>query len=205
MDQESQAVDKIEFDNSALAALIKKVGEGDPNAFAALYDSTSSLIFGLILRILTERTAAEEVLLDAYTQVWKESAYYDPENFMPLEWIITIARTRAIMRLDANKEGKKRSLPEAGESDPTTTVAPAMQNYARTAIESLTPSQKELLDWAFYTGLACSEISTQSGKPQGAVKIHTRIGMGKLYDLFRPLYERETGSENAKGGQDIES
>ena len=205
MDQESQAVEKIEFDNAALAALIRKTGEGDPTAFAALYDSTSSLIFGIVLRILSESTAAEEVLLDVYTRVWKESATYDPQRFMPLEWIITIARNQAVLTLDSSKEGKKRILTEAGEKNPTATVAPSMQNLACSCMDSLTSSQREMLEWAFYTGLSCGEIAVQSGKPLGAVKIHTRIGMSKLYDLFRPLYERDTELETAKGGQDIES
>jgi RNA polymerase sigma-70 factor, ECF subfamily len=205
LDQENQAVDRIEFDDAAMAALIQRVGEGDPDAFKALYDSTSGLIFGLVLRILTERNIAEEVLLDVYTHIWKESASYNPESFMPLEWIVTIARTRAVARLDWSKESKKRMAPPAGEINPATTISPAMQNMARSAIESLTSSQREMLDWTFYTGLSSSEIAAQSGKPMGAVKIHTRLGMSKLYDLFRPLYERATGSETAEGGQDLEA
>jgi RNA polymerase sigma-70 factor (ECF subfamily) len=205
LDQENQVVDNIGFDNTALSALIKKIGEGDATAFASLYDGTSSLIFGIMVRILTERTIAEEVLLDVYTRVWKESPSYDPESFMPLEWIITMARTCAIARLDATREGRKRALSSAGDPDPKTTVAPAMQNHARSSLDSLTAPQKEFLDWAFYAGLSCSEIAARSGKPTGAVKTHTRIAMSKLYELFRPLYERETGSETATGGQDIES
>lgn len=200
MDQESQTVPKIEYDNAALSALIKKTGEGNPGAFADLYDSTGNLVFGLVLRILADQTVAEEVLVDVYTHIRQESASYDPENFMPLEWIITIARTRAVMKLDSGKEGRKRILPEAGETDPKITVAPALQEYARSSIESLTPSQKEILDWIFYTGLSCSEIAANSGKPLGAVKTYTRLGMSKLYDLFCPLYERGTGSEDANGG-----
>jgi RNA polymerase sigma-70 factor (ECF subfamily) len=205
LDQENQAVDTAKFDNAALSSLIKKSGEGDRAAFAALYDGTSSLVFGLLLRILTERTVAEEVLLDVYTRIWKESASHDPEDFMPLEWIISLARTCAISRLDETREGRKRTLPDPAEPDPEMTVAPAMQTHARSSLGSLTPPQKEFLDWAFYTGLSCNEIAARSGKPVGAVKIHTRIGMSKLYELFRPLYERETGPETANGGQDIES
>jgi len=205
LDQENQTVDKIGLDNASLSALIQKIGEGDSTAFTALYDGTSSLVFGLLLRIMPERTEAEEALLDVYTRIWKKSASYDPENFMPLEWIITVARTCAITRLDGTREGRKRTLPDAGEPDPKTTVSPAMQNHARSSLDSLTAQQKEFLDWAFYTGLSCSEIAVRTGKPTGAVKTHTRIGMSKLYDLFRPLYERETGSETATGGQDIES
>lgn len=205
MDQENQAIDRTDLDDADLAALIKKISGGDSAAFADFYDRTSSLIFGIVLRILGERAAAEEVLLDIYTRIWNESAEYDPEKFMPLEWLITIARTRAVIRLDWSNEGKKRSLSEAGEFNPAATVAPAMQNLARSSLESLTAPQKEVLDWVFYTGLSCSEIAARSGKPPGAVKIHTRIGMSKLYDLFRPLYERKKEQETAKEGQDIES
>lgn len=202
MDQENQAVEKIEFDNSTLAALIRKTGEGDPTAFTTLYDCTSSLIFGIVSRILPESATAEEVLLDAYTRIWKESSAYDPRDFMPLEWIVTLARNQAILKLDAVRETKKRTVSEAGETDPVITVAPPMQQFARSCMESLNASQKEFIDWAFYTGLSSSEIAVQSRKPLGAVKIHTRIGMSKLYDLFRPLYERETGPETANGGTD---
>ncbi len=170
-----------------------------------MYDGTSSLIFGLMLRILAQQSTAEEALLDVYARIWKEAPSYNPAGFMPLEWIITIARTCAIKRLDATREGRKRNLSDSGERDPKTTVAPAMQNHVRSSLDSLPSQQKEFLDWAFYTGLSCSEIGIRSGKPTGAVKTHTRIGMSKLYELFRPLYERETGSQTAKGGQHIDS
>ncbi|MEJ2246815.1 MAG: hypothetical protein P8Y80_12170, partial [Acidobacteriota bacterium] len=63
----------------------------------------------------------------------------------------------------------------------------------------LTPSQKEILDWIFYTGLSCNELAANRGKPLGAGKTYARLGMSKLYYLFRPLYERGTGSEDVKG------
>ena len=80
-----------------------------------------------------------------------------------------------------------------------------MQNHTRSILDTLTAPQKEFLDWAFYTGLSSSEIAVRCGKPAGEIKTHTRIAMSKLYELFRPLYERETGSEAATGGQDLES
>jgi RNA polymerase sigma-70 factor (ECF subfamily) len=202
LDKENRATEKIEFDNSALAALIRKTGQGDTAAFTALYDCTSSLIWGIVSRILPEGATAEEVLLDVYTRIWKESSTYDSRDFMPLEWIITLARNQAILRLDASKETKKRTMPETGETDPATTVAPSLQQFARSSMESLNAPQREFIDWAFYTGLSSSEIAAQSQKPLGAVKIHIRIGMSKLYDLFRPLYERDTEPETANGGTD---
>jgi RNA polymerase sigma-70 factor (ECF subfamily) len=53
------------------------VADGDQSALTTLYDSTSRLVFGLILRVVTDRSIAEEVLLDVYTQVWRQASSYD--------------------------------------------------------------------------------------------------------------------------------
>lgn len=202
MDQESRPLDSAEFDDKALAAMIERVSEGDIHALADIYDLTSRLIFGIILRFHPEKSISEEVLTDVYTQVWKQSADFDLEECLPLEWLVNIARDRSILALDASRETRKRTITEAQQTGAETTVAPMLQNLARTHMNSLPTSQREALEWAFYTGLSCSEISVRSGKPQGAVKTYTRIGMSKLYDLFRPLYKRNPAA--AEGRQNIE-
>jgi RNA polymerase sigma-70 factor (ECF subfamily) len=202
LDQESRLLDSVEFEDQALAALIGKVSEGDIHAFADIYDLTNRLLFGIVRRMHPEKTVSEEILLDVYTQVWKQSADYDPREFLPLEWLVNIARNRSIRALDASKETRKRSVTEADQTVVEATLAPSLQNLARSCLDSLPPSQREALEWAFYTGLSCSEIAIRSGKPQGAVRTYTRIGMSKLYDLFRPLYTRIPPS--AEGSQGIE-
>ena len=54
-----------------LMTLIQRAMVGDQSAFAALYEATSKVVFGLVLRIVAERATAEEVLLDVYTQAWR--------------------------------------------------------------------------------------------------------------------------------------
>jgi RNA polymerase sigma-70 factor (ECF subfamily) len=190
LDQESPSLDSVEFDDKALAELITKTSEGDIDAFADIYDRTSRLIFGIIVRMHPEKAVSEEILLDVYTQVWKQSADFDPRECLPLEWLLNITRNRSIRALDASKETLKRTFTRAEPAMSQPTAAPALQNLARTCLDSLPPSQREALEWAFYTGLSFSEISVRSGKPQGAVKTYARIGMSKLHDLFRPLYRR---------------
>jgi len=72
--------------------------------------------FGLVLRILNDRETAEEVLLDIYTQVWRQAASYDHQRGTPLAWLMTIARSRALDRLRSGcKTGsaKNRWMPSA--------------------------------------------------------------------------------------------
>ena len=80
-------------------------------------------MFGLVLRILGDRAAAEEVLLDVFTQVWRQAASYDPGRGSPLAWLMTIARTRAIDRVRSGRQAQKRSEPLEKAVDERSPVA----------------------------------------------------------------------------------
>ena len=191
MNKETPADNVISLSNEAIAALILKIRDGDASALADLYDKTGCLLFGLILKVVDNRALAEEALLDVYTQIWNQAASCDRAG-SPLEWMLSIARTRAVSGLNWHKkDGKKR---EFSPSDPDSkmTVAPEAQKLARTAMESLVPMQREILDYIYYSGLSCSEIALQTGKPLGAIKTHACLGLCKLSEMVRPLFENET-------------
>jgi RNA polymerase sigma-70 factor (ECF subfamily) len=177
------------------AALIKRVAEGDQFALTTLYDSTSRLVFGLILRVVTDRSNAEEVLLDVYTQVWRQASTYDTKRGAPLAWLMTIARTRGIDRLRSGKHEHqhKESLDAIGEVSATTaspeteTVSAERRQLVRSALETLSAEQREVIELAYYSGLSHSEIALRLGQPLGTVKTRTRLGMMKLRDMLRPM------------------
>jgi RNA polymerase sigma-70 factor, ECF subfamily len=179
------------------AALIRKVADGDQSALATLYDSTSRLVFGLIVRIVVDRTIAEEVLLDVYTQVWRQAAAYDTKRGAPLVWLMTIARTRGIDRLRSGRHEQqhKESLDAIGEiksndaSPETDTMTAERRQLVRSALESLSPEQREVIELAYYFGLSHSEIALKLGQPLGTVKTRTRLGMMKLRDMLSPTLE----------------
>ncbi|HUK90923.1 MAG TPA: sigma factor, partial [Blastocatellia bacterium] len=88
--------------------LIARVAQGDQLALATLYDKTSRLIFGLVLRIVSDSSTAEEVTLDVYSQVWKQAAAYNSARGTPMAWLLTIARSRAIDRFRSGKQEQQR-------------------------------------------------------------------------------------------------
>ncbi len=179
------------------ALLIKRVADGDQSALATLYDSTSRLVFGLILRVVSDRSTAEEVLLDVYTQVWRQAKTYDTGRGAPLAWLMTIARTRGIDRLRSGKHEhqNKESLESIREVTATTpspeadTVSSERRQLVRSALEALSSEQREVIELAYYSGLSHSEIALQLGQPLGTVKTRTRLGMMKLRDMLRPMLE----------------
>src|SRR5436309_5345456 len=79
-----------------LEKLVGRMAAGQEGALGELYDATSPRVFGLTLRILRDRAAAEEATIDVYTQVWKQTGRYDPAKGTVLAWLLILGRSRAI-------------------------------------------------------------------------------------------------------------
>ena len=180
-----------------LIDLVRKIAEGDQSALATLYDSTNRLVYGLILRVLSDASTAEEVLLDVYTQVWRQASTYDTSRGAPLAWVTTIARSRAIDRLRSGWQDQMRKepleaigdAPTGAESPEEATVASERQKFVREALAQLTPEQREVIELAYYSGLSHSEIAAKLNQPLGTVKTRTRLGMMKLREALGPLLD----------------
>ena len=89
-------------------ALLLAVAQRDEAAFAALYDRMARPVFSLIVRIIRVRAEAEEVLQEAFWQIWQHAGSYRPELGTPFCWVVTVARRKAIDRLRANARHLQR-------------------------------------------------------------------------------------------------
>src|SRR5499427_6450743 len=191
------AIDTVEASerDQDLILLVERIATGDQSALAALYDATNRLIYSLVMRVLGDMSSAEEVLIDVYTQVWRQAASYDANRGAPLAWMATIARSRAIDRLRSGWQDQRRKEPldvlgdaPAGTASPEETAAESeRQRLVREALNLLTPEQREVIELAYYSGLSHSEIAEKLSQPLGTVKTRTRLGMMKLREALAPL------------------
>lgn len=182
--------------NQDWTALIRNSARGDQSALGELYDATSRLVFGLVLRIIGDRSTAEEVLLDVYTQAWRQAANYDEKRGAPLAWLMTIARSRAIDRIRSSKHDQLKdsldAVAEITDREPNpeqATVDSERRRLVRSALEALPAEQREVVELAYYSGLSHSEIALRLSQPLGTVKTRTRLAMIKLRDMLRPVLE----------------
>src|SRR5438132_10469523 len=83
------------------AALIRRMAEGDRDAFRHFYDRYARQVYPLILRIVRDPADAADVLQDVFWETWQSAASYDPGRGTAEAWIFTRARTRAIDRVRA--------------------------------------------------------------------------------------------------------
>jgi RNA polymerase sigma-70 factor, ECF subfamily len=191
------AIDTVEASERDLdlVSLVRQVATGDQSALATLYDATNRLIYSLVLRVLGDMSSAEEVLIDVYTQVWRQAASYDANRGAPLAWMATIARSRAIDRLRSGWQDRHRKEPlEVLGDAPANTASPEesaaaseRQKLVREAMNLLTSEQRQVIELAYYSGLSHSEIAEKLNQPLGTVKTRTRLGMMKLREALAPL------------------
>jgi RNA polymerase sigma-70 factor (ECF subfamily) len=179
----------------ALAALVARAANGDQTALAALYDETSDLVYGLALRILRDRYAAEDVTIDVYAQVYRQVSSYDANRGTPSAWLVTLTRSRALDRLRQEAQRREREEPlEATARMPSLTAGPEersatteLQRLVQRALALLTPEQRQVIELAYYSGLSHNEIAARLGQPLGTVKTRIRTGLMLLREDLRSL------------------
>lgn len=184
---EATAHDRQESD---LRALVARVADHDPAALEALYDSSAARLYGLARRITGETGAAEEVVADAYWQVWQQAGRYDVARGRVLAWLLTICRSRALDWRRRQDQAETHPEPERlrpdlyeGDNDPLDLLH-AMQRASRVhnALTRLDETPRRLLTLAFFQGLTHQEIAAHTGLPLGTVKTILRKTMLALKD-----------------------
>jgi RNA polymerase sigma-70 factor, ECF subfamily len=173
--------------------LLKRIVARDHRALADLYDRHNQLLFGLILRILKDRGDAEEVLQEAFIQVWTRAETYDTALGSPVGWLVGIARHRAIDRLRGIAV-RTRAAEESAAPAPPPVRTPEVdawlgeqQREVRQALAALPPDQRELIEAAYFGGLTQSELAARFKLPLGTVKTRVRTGLLSLRGLLQHI------------------
>ena len=179
------------------AGLLARIAAGDQPALAEFYDASSAKVFGLVMKILADRTVAEEVTMDVYTQVWRRASTYDTERGTPGSWLMMLAKTRAIDRFRSSylERGRQVPLDQAAEV-PGDAATPEQysadlerQRLVQEAMASLSAEQRQAIALAYYWGLSQSEIADRLQLPLGTVKMRMRLGMIRLREVLAPQGE----------------
>jgi RNA polymerase sigma-70 factor, ECF subfamily len=187
----AQTCSSVSNSTDYLTETIARIALADDQALAEFYDRTSSLVFSLVQRILDNPSVAEEITLDIYMQVWRQAKQYNPERAAPRTWLLMIARSRAIDELRSSHRQLKNQTPldytlliDDSPNAEEIVAADTSRRILRSALESLTPSQREAIELAFYADMTHSEIASKLGKPLRQHKIAHSIGNDEIARAF---------------------
>ena len=172
--------------------IIGRLGVGDMDAAAELYDRHSAQVLGLARRILRNDEEAEEVVQDVFSQAWRSAPRFDPSRGTVIGWLLIMTRTRAIDRLRARRSRPDLiagpypdSLPAPGMAASDLLLSDEQAERVREALLALPQPQRQVIELAYYDGLTQSEIAERLTEPVGTVKTRIRSALAALRQRLR--------------------
>ena len=179
------ATENVEYETLLLA-----VARQDRIAFRSLYDVAAPKLFATILRIVRNKSAAEEILQDVFLRIWQNAGRFSPESGPARAWMNTIARNRAIDVI------RQRSfVPVAGgDSAPDMYERVAedrdreadMINNAslRHCLETIELMARDCVLLAYYEGYSREELALRFDRPVNTIKTWLHRSLAVLRDCL---------------------
>jgi RNA polymerase sigma-70 factor, ECF subfamily len=171
--------------------LSDRLAKGDKDALSALYELHAGLILAVVLRLVRNRSEAEDLVQETFLEAWRRATHYEPQRAHVVSWLVTIAKSRAIDRLRNRQVASRVHEQEVHESPSASVdVVEALHQHresavVRRAVSELPQSQRELLELAWSKGMSQSEIAASTGIPLGTVKTRTRQALVTLAGSLR--------------------
>ncbi|WP_355660041.1 sigma-70 family RNA polymerase sigma factor [Halomonas salifodinae] len=159
---------------------------GDALAFERLYRASSSHLYAILLRIVRDESAAQDCLQQLYVRLWHVAGQYDPSRARPMTWLATLARNIGIDWLRRQKpqdstDGDALLDGLSGDDDPEAhSIQAQLQHELRDCLDTLTGTQRQAMELAYFQGLTHSELAESLAQPLGSIKSWIRRGLEKL-------------------------
>jgi RNA polymerase sigma-70 factor (ECF subfamily) len=186
----SQPVNEPEIQDDDIE-LLHQIADGNRAAFAEFYDRHATLMFSVASKILNDAGEAEDVLQEAFVQIWEKAGRFDPKLGKAASWAVILVRNKAIDRIRASQR-RARLAEQAGVAHNIAEEVADSANeifyghdkakFIHSAIVELPEEQRQAIELAYFSGLTQDEISKKLNAPLGTIKARIRRGLLKLRD-----------------------
>lgn len=172
-----------------LATELEAVAAGDEEAFRRLWATAAPSLFGLCLRLMRRRHAAEDALQESFVRIWRKAHRYDRGLGDPLAWMAAVTRNVALDHLRRERGRAETELDEVEadrqvlDEDAFADLDFAGPDLAR-CLDRLPSMQRRAVLAAYYQGMTHSELAAALGVPLGTAKSWVRRGLIELKDCL---------------------
>ena len=172
------------------STLLIACGRGDRAALRTIYEREAAVMIGVAMRIVKRRELAEEIVHDAFVQIWRHAARYDPALGAGRSWMFAIVRNRAINALrDTSREQTAPEEEIAAAIDLGNDGAKAFDRLAegsalRRCLERLDARRRAGVLLAYVEGLSHGEIAAKLGVPLGTAKSWITRSLAQLRECL---------------------
>jgi len=185
--------DKAKYDYK----LVKLAAAGDEKAYAELLDRYKDAIYYMLLKMVNNRSDAEDLTIEAFGKAFKSIAQYTP-NYAFSTWLFKIATNNCIDFI-RKKKGNVVSLDQTND-DQETMETPLQSDsldpeedmiksqriaLMRSVVEKLKPRYRNLVELRYFKEYSYEEIANELNLPIGTVKAQLFRARELLYNILK--------------------
>jgi RNA polymerase sigma-70 factor, ECF subfamily len=172
-----------------IAELIARVALRDRSAFKTLYGKTSAKLFGVTLRILKDRSEAEEALQEVYVKIWQRADRYVAGGYSPISWLVAVARNHALDIIRARKPisddiDAALDIADGGPDPEQSAVGSSERTRIEGCLAELEPDRAEAVRGAYLDGYSYEELAARYAVPLNTMRTWLRRSLLKLKDCL---------------------
>ncbi|NNL85940.1 MAG: sigma-70 family RNA polymerase sigma factor [Myxococcales bacterium] len=161
--------------------LLRSIAGGDRDALAELYDRHVGVMMAVAMRILRDRTDAEDLLHDVFIEAWQKAADFDGARGSVRSWLLMRVRSRAIDRTRSLAVARQHAvIAKASVTAFHPEWETADHERAERALRNLPDEQRVLVELSYFEGLTYREMAERAGIPIGTVRSRLSAAMQKL-------------------------
>jgi RNA polymerase sigma-70 factor (ECF subfamily) len=182
-----------EHEEDELTALLAQCQLGNKQAFSLLYQKTAGRLNGVAYRITRHVDSANEVLQEAFIQIWQNRADYQAHKSAPFTWLASIVRYRAYDRLRYDKRRHQQDTVQFNEFDLLEQQLDDINQHSQTlglgehseqalnnCLSQLEQKQSQSILMAYMFGYSREDIANHYDTPVNTIKSWIRRGLGRL-------------------------
>jgi RNA polymerase sigma-70 factor, ECF subfamily len=177
------------------SALVIAVGRFDHDALHELYRRHAGPVFALALRLLADRSRAEDVTQEVFLWLWDHPERFDAGRGTLRTLLLSICHSRAVdlIRSEASRRQREdrdsQSLTVDIDSIEREIVDFATAEEVRMALKSLSEDEQDCIRLTYFEGHSYRDAARILKQPEGTIKGRIRSGFKQLRNRLGDLVE----------------
>ena len=172
-----------------IADLIARCALRDRAAFRTLYERTSAKLFGVVLRILKDRSEAEEAIQEVYIKIWQRADRYVAGGYSPISWLVAVARNHSLDILRARRPvsadiDAALEIPDSGPSPERAAEDSDERGRIEHCLGTLDPERADAVRGAYLDGYSYDELAAKYDVPLNTMRTWLRRSLLRLRECL---------------------
>lgn len=171
--------------------LVDRLIAGDQAALGELYDQHSGFVYGLALRVIGDKVAAEDVTQEVFVTVWQQPDRFDHTRGTMRAFLGTLTHRRSVDHIRREEARRRRETKTSYEPLPVPSVDEHVMDTVtservREVVAELPEAQRQALELAYFHGHTYRQVAEILGIPEGTAKSRLRLALQRIAEALHP-------------------